>query len=350
MKIQRALLVAFLFAAPLVAAETLRSPWDGHPVALTNAPYNCPAPPPFSKSVDSESYYIDAHHSVINPDEKKAYEEATAAPTHLGQWVGEAADAYLIRGSRAGAQCAYSLLTAAAGANAWTAVMPTAQSNYEQKWLLAGTAMAYLKVRNSGAGTPEQDKAIQQWFQKLAYRVRDYVEGKRRSPHSDAWNNHLYWASLAVTAAGIAIDDKSDYRWGLNGYKDGVNEIGPGGALPREMERAGMALHYHLYALAPLIMIAELASANGQDLYTENHNAIDRLVRLSTAGMLDPGIFQKITGVPQEMPDQISGVWIGWAVPYLAHHPDAQLAATLEALVAKAPTTRFWQWGGLPPE
>ena len=350
MSLQRNCLFALILVAPVVAATPLRSPWDAHPVPLTDAAYNCPAPPPFAKSLDAESYYIDAHHSIIDPVKKKAFEEATAAPTHLGQWVGLAADAYLTHGSRAAANCAYALLTDAADADAWTAAMPTAQATYSQKWMLSGTAMAYLKVRDSGVGTPEQDRKIQQWFEKVAGRLRDYVEGKRRSPNSDAWNNHLYWAGLAVAAAGVAANNTSDFRWGLNAYKDGVNEIEPSGALPRELARAGMALHYHLYALAPLVMIAELAEANGQDLYPENHNALERLVRLSTAGLLDPGIFTKVTGVQQEMPDQISGALIGWAVPYLAHHPDPQLAATLQKLVAQASTTRFWQWGGLPPD
>jgi poly(beta-D-mannuronate) lyase len=113
----------------------------------------------------------------------------------------------------------------------------------------------------------------------------------------------------------------------------------------REMARAGMALHYHLYALAPLIMIAELGEANGMDLYAENKGAIHRLVTISEAGLKDPGIFKKATGVEQNMPDSISGAEIGWAVPYVKRFPDAQLSRW----IADAKTTRFWQWGGLPP-
>ena len=123
---------------------------------------HCPDPPPFSKSLDAEGYYTDAHHSVIDPVKKAAYEKAAEAPDHLGQWTTQAADAYLRHGSRAGAQCVYALLSAAAAAKAWSASMPTGQAHYVQKWLLAGTAMAYLKVRNyrrrharAGQGNPE---------------------------------------------------------------------------------------------------------------------------------------------------------------------------------------------------
>jgi len=326
-------------------AEKLKSPWDGQTVALTDAPHKCPDPPPFAKSMDAESYYTDANHSIIDEAKRDAERKATQAPTHLGQWAGQAADAYRTTGSKAGAVCVYSLLAAAADAKAWTATMPTNQSTYEQKWLLAGTSMAYLKVRASGLGTPEQDAAIQGWLGTLADRIKDYVEDKRKNPNSDAWNNHLYWAGLAVAASGVARNDARDFKWGVGAYKIGVGEIQPSGVLMREMGRAGKALHYHLYALAPLIMIAELGEANGMDLYAENKGAIHRLVTISEAGLKDPGIFKKATGVEQDVSDSISGSDIGWAVPYVKRFPDAQLSKW----IAEAKTTAFWQWGGLPP-
>jgi poly(beta-D-mannuronate) lyase len=341
-------LTAFLLAPACHAAgeAKLQSPWDNHTVTLTDAPYNCPAPPPLSKSVDTVGYYIDEHHSIIDPAKKQAYEEATAGPTHLGQWVTEAADAYLTKGSRAAAECAYSLLATAAQEDAMTGLQPTGQSHYEQKWMLAGTAMAYLKLRNSGVGKPEQDQAIQKWFEKVAERVREYVDDQRRKPNSDAWNNHGYWSGLAVAAAGIANNNSSDFRWGISAGKTGIGEIGTAGQLPRELERAGMALHYHLYALAPLVMLAELGRVNGIDLYSENHNGIQRLAQLCEVGLQHPEVFQKSTGVAQNMPDKISGAVIGWAVPYVKRYPDPQLSAW----IAQAGSTRFWQWGGLPPE
>ncbi len=342
------MLTACLILPGCIAASDarLQSPWDNHSVALTDAPYNCPALPALTKTISAEGYYIDANHSIIDPAKKKAEEEATAGPTHLGQFVTQAADAYLTKGSRAAVTCAYSLLSAAAQEDAMTGVQPTGQAHYEQKWLLAGTAMAYLKIRNTGVGTAEQDKAIQRWFEKIASRVRDYVDGNRGNPHSDSWNNHLYWSGLAVAAAGVAGNDGSDFHWGISTARTGISEISPVGVLPRELERARMALHYHLYALAPLVMLAELGRANGIDLYSENHNGIERLAQLCEAGLQHPEIFQKSTGVAQNMPAKISGADIGWAVPYVKRYPDAQLSAW----ITQAETTRFWQWGGLPPD
>jgi poly(beta-D-mannuronate) lyase len=342
-----ALSVVAFFVTPILAhAGQLRSPWDDHPVALTDAPYDCPPPLPFDKTLNAESYYTDAHHSVIDEKKREAEEKATAAPTHLGQWSTEAADAYLTKGSSAAAACVYSLLDAAAKAHAWTGEMPTAQGHYEQKWLLAGSAIAYLKVRNSGVGSPDQQKEILKWFTSVANRVTDYVDTKKVTPDSDAWNNHRYWAGLAVAAAGIADNDKSDFQWGIASYKAGVDQISSDGVLPREMDRAARALHYHLYALAPLIMIAELAEANGTDLYSYNNGAIHRLVKLCIAGLQNPELFAKATGVPQDIvAGQYSGADIGWAVPWVRRFPDPQLSAW----ITQAGTVRFWQWGGLPP-
>ncbi|HTW47146.1 MAG TPA: alginate lyase family protein [Acidobacteriaceae bacterium] len=342
-----ALLVASI-AAPLAAraAEPLHSPWDAQHIALTDTAYTCPDPPPFAKTLDAHSYYTDAHHSVIDPKLQEEERRATEAPTHLGQWSTEAADKFLETGSRAAAACVYSLLNAAAQAKAWTDSMPTGQGHYEQKWLLAATSVAYLKVRNTGVGTPGQEKDIKKWFSSLANRVTDYVDSRQNIPGSDAQNNHRYWSGLAVSAAGIALNDKSDYEWGIASYKFGVDQIQPNGVLPLEMNRAGRALHYHLYALAPLIMIAELAEANGLDLYSYDSGAIHRLVKLCIAGLADPSLFAKATGVPQDITGPpYSGADIGWAVPYVRRFPNAQLSQW----IAQAEYTRFWQWGGLPP-
>jgi hypothetical protein len=50
-------------------------------------------------------------------------------------------------------------------------------------------------------------------------------------------------------------------------------------------------------------------------------------------------VFDKATGVPQEPMDGISGPAVGETIPR---------RAALD-WIAKAHTTRSWQWGGLPP-
>jgi poly(beta-D-mannuronate) lyase len=324
----------------------MRSPWDEVKTASTDAPYECPAPPAFARKLRTEGYYTDKQYSVIDPKKLAAFNAATEGPTHLGQYVTRAADAWLSTGSRAAAACVYSLLAAAAGADAWDEKMPQNNGVYLQNWMLSGTAMAYLKVRNSHVGTSEQDGRILRWFSRVGTRVRDYFDLQRTRPDSDAWNNHMYWAGLAVAAQGIACNDQNAFHWGMAAYRMGVDAIQEDGSLVAEMNRAGMAEHYQLYALGALVMLAELAAANGIDAYGEGDGAIHRLVKFSVAGLEDPHMIEKRTGVPQNLPEQIGGLEIGWAVPYLKRFPDERLAA----LLAKAQWTGFWQWGGAPPE
>ena len=66
----------------------------------------------------------------------------------------------------------------------------------------------------------------------------------------------------------------------------GIEAI-PDGSLTAEMNRGEMALHYNLYALAPLIMLAELGLANGIDLYAYDDGAIHRPVKFCLAGRSD---------------------------------------------------------------
>jgi poly(beta-D-mannuronate) lyase len=326
--------------------ERLRSPWDDVKVTLTDAPWTCPQAPEFAKTTNAEGYYVDAHYSVIDPVKKAAYEKADAGSVHLGQYAGQAADHYLATGSRAAAACVYSLLDAAAKADAWAGTMPHNQGVYDQNWMLSGTAIPYLKVRNSGVGTPEQDAEIQKWFMHVAAQVRSYFDEKHFHSNSDAWNNHEYWAGLAIASQGIANNDKDAFKWGMAAYSQGMDSIEPDGSLPAEMNRAGMALHYQIYALEPLVMLAELAEANGIDMYGQKKGAIHRLVNFDVAAMQDPAMIAKRTGVEQNVTLPFRGQDIGWAVPYVKRFPNAQLSEW----IAKAPWTGSWQWGGMPPD
>ncbi len=346
---RRALFLSFLILGASLAGpaygERLRSPWDSAKIVPTDTQYNCPAPPGFSRTLNLEGYYSDKQYSIIDEKKLAEFQQNSEGPTHLSQYAGLAADAWLSKGSRAAATCVYSLLSAAAKVDAWDDKMPQNNGVYVQNWLLSGTGLAYLKVRSSNVGTAEQDAQIQRWFGLLAARVREYFDSGRRRPGSDAWNNHMYWAGLSVAAEGIANNDPDALLWGLATYEMGVHAIQPDGSLDAEMGRGRMALHYQLYALEPLIMLAELGESNGIDLYSERENAIHRLVKFDIAAMRNPSLIKSRTGAEQNITQPFSGLDIGWAVPYVQRFPNADLSAW----IAQAPTVRSSSWGGAPP-
>lgn len=337
--------IFFLLTCFSSLAQTLHSPWDSQTIAPAKIPYTCPTPPPFADTVDPGTYYIDSHASVIDPAKKAAYEKATEAPIHFSQSVTLAADAWLSKGNQQAATCVLTLLTAAAGAHAWTGKMPDYSGVYTQNWLLSAVAVSYLKVRGSHIATPAQDAEIQHWFDQLGHRVMDFFIAEANRIGNDKENNHRYWAGLALTAEGIADNDPASYRWGLDSYRIGIDNIQPDGSLTAEMNRGQMAHHYHLFALAALVITAELAAANSTDLYSLDNGAMHRLVALCTAGLEDPGIFARRTGIQQVVTRPYTGGDIGWAVPYVRRFPNPQLAA----LIAGAPWVRYTTWGGAPP-
>jgi poly(beta-D-mannuronate) lyase len=326
--------------------SALRSPWDMHPVAPTDLPYQCPSLPVPPHDFTAHTYYIDSHHSVIDPALKKSYDDSVAGINEFSESVVKAADDFQTKGSRAAAQCVASLLESAAKQKSFAGNMATGQASYVQGWSLGSFAVAYLKVRESGVISDSQKAEIAKWLKKLANDNADYYEKRRTNSRStDAYNNHLYWAGFAIAAAAIASDDRGLFRWAVNAYKQGAHDIRDDGTLPLEMDRGQRALHYHVYALAPLVMLAEFGETNGLDLYAERDYAIKRLVARCVAGLDDASFFEKRTGVKQVTDGEIEAWEISWAQPYTRRFPDGKISAML----AKVSHLSYTSLGGLPP-
>jgi len=327
-------------------ASPLLSPWDADPIALTNAAYTCPAIPAIARDLTTDGFYRldDPTHSIIDPVREAAYKASADPVKKAGAIIVAAADAYRTTGSRAAAQCVVDRTFSMAQAQSLTGKMSSNQAYYVQGWIAGAIAIAYLKVRATHLETPEQNDLIGKWLisvnnQTTACYDRDHKSG-------DAQNNHYYWAGIQSTAIGTVANDRHAFDWGIHTYKTGVGQIRPDGTLPREMERGTRALHYHLYALAPLVLLAEFGEANGDDLYALDQGAIHKLVKISVAGMVDPAFFAKATGIQQEHAATPSGDQIGWAPPYQRRFPNP----TLARFIANAPSLSVPYLGGLPPK
>jgi poly(beta-D-mannuronate) lyase len=338
-----ALLLASLLALPL-QAQAIRSPWDGHPVAITAAADTCPTLPAIPADLTTDGFYRtdDPTHSIIDPKRMEAYSRSSGPVKAATTAIVKQADLYRITGSRAAALCTGTLLYAMARTNALGGRMSSSQAYYVQGWLAGSLALAYLKVRESGLERAEQSEAIAAWLARLGASTRNWYDAAlARKPEG---NNHLYWAGLELCAISAVTGDNKDFNWCLATYRNGVQQIAADGTLPLEMARGERALHYHLYALAPLVLIAEFGEDNGVPLYAEDHHALRRLVHTAVAGLSDPAPFIHQTGVAQQMENHPGGDALAWAPPYLARFPDS----TLQRYVAQAPTLFSLYLGGLP--
>ena len=270
----------------------------------------CPQPGIIVRDITADRFYIDAASSV--PDEAilARNKASLAALDHNLYPIIKFSDAALT-GETGAAQCAIQFLIAEARGGGMLGTMSSRQAGYERKWRTAGVALAYLKVKRWA--TPDARATIEPWLTSLALNVEtDY--GAPKEP-----NNHYYWAGLASAAVGTATGDGALLAYARRAYLSGLESIQPDGVLPRELARKGRALSYHNYALAPLILMAELAAARGEDWYQLRDGAIHRLVARTVSGIRDPAAFARLAGVPTvEIP---TGGILGWLAFYRARFP-----------------------------
>lgn len=285
-------------------------------LATASAGATCPAPPHGEPGIRALGYYTDKAGSQIDPARQQQNRDATAPLDRYAADAARMSDDYLRSGDPAAAQCTLAWLDAWAKDGAMLGQMVRVnndQSFYMRQWMLDAVAMAYLKVHDqAGAG---QRARIDPWLRHLAQANLAYwVNPTRRR------NNHYYWTGLGVLATGLATDDDALWQAGYAVFQKGIDDIQEDGSLPLEMARGQRALHYHDYALAPLVMMAELARLRGQDWYASKDHAIDRLARRVIEGSNDPAWFNERTGVAQ-LPLKASG----WVEFYRLRSPDGGL-------------------------
>lgn len=318
----------------------LRSPWDTYSVTPTNTPYRCPAPDKLSPDLTTNGFYGDSKGSIIDPAKMEAYVASAGPYKELGNRVVTAADAWQGTGSRDAAVCALHLMMVAARQGVLTGKMSSNQAYFVQGWVIGAVSISYLKVRDSGMVTAEERALVLPWIVNVAHQTTKFYDESHQE------NNHLYWAGVEAVAAGAAANNGSLFRWGVTTYRTGIDQIQADGTLPLEMQRGRRALHYHLYALSPLVYIAEFGQDNGLDLYSEHDHALSKLERLCVTGLYNNSFFVKETGLAQGTPEpELHAEQISWGAIWEERFPSPELAALLKKSVSMS----YMYLGGLPP-
>lgn len=291
---------------------------------------DCPAPPlapPHDLFFDGVYKKSDPHRATVDRESRNKYEAQVRDLRRFESDLVSMSNAWLRAGDLAAARCATGWLQDWAQNGALLG-KANSQGNFVRQWVLATLSSAWLQLR-AAPRTPEQEKEIEKWLASVAKTVV-----ARNSGNVDAvsrQNNHLYWAAWAVTVTGIALDRREFYEWGVSQAKYALHvQVDGRNVLPLEMDRRSRALQYHVFALAPLVMIAETALRNGEDLYKANDRALQRLVRRSFDGIRNPAWFEKETGAAQEPAAHMYSGHFSWMEAYNARFPDAAMQAWLE--------------------
>ena len=300
--------------AALTAFGVLLAFATGMPGA-TPAAAQCPQVPTPVRDIDLQRFYADKIGSVVDPRLAAAHKAEVAKLTNFLRQVTQDADKSWRR-SKLEAQievgtCALHWIETWAKADAWLGTMKTKQAEYQRKWDLAGVALAYIKVRRFAE--PAQRTVIEPWLMRFADTTRAFFNDLDRKR-----NNHWYWLGLAAGAVAIATDNPKYWDMARGIMQDAAHDIAPDGTLLAEVERKGRALHYHAFAVTPLVLLAELAASRGEDWYAFGDGALHRLADVTIAGLANPELFEKLTDTEQ---DDATRPGSGWYYLYKARFP-----------------------------
>jgi poly(beta-D-mannuronate) lyase len=139
---------------------------------------------------------------------------------------------------------------------------------YSLKRVLLGLIPAWAVVAEHAEAA--ERRAVTDW---IARRVADadMPTGPAASRASESTpgnhNNNRLMREAVVMAHGALIGDDTRFRRGIQFFLATLRDMRPDGSLPLETARGARALWYQRHAVASLVFIAELARAQGQDLY-----------------------------------------------------------------------------------
>lgn len=277
-----------------------------------------PVPPPV-RDLALERFYEDSAGSIVEPTRLEAHKAETAPLVEFVGTIAKLADE-ANRKPAAGnepASCALGWLKSWADGGAYLGRFATKQAEAQRNWDLAGLALAYIKLKPWA--TDADRAAIEPWLATVADKARAVFDdsGVKR-------NNHWYWLGLAEGAVAVVTGNEERWNTARSIMEDAARDIAADGTLPLELAREGRALHYHAFAAMPLVALAELAAARGDDFYALGDGALHRLVARTIAGLNDPTQFDKLAGVVQQRPVH-SGA--GWIALYGARFPEKLASA-----------------------
>lgn len=293
-----ALALAGLGAATGVNAATgnpLVSPLaQPHPaISASHAP--CAQIPPPVSTLDSVHYYTDAHNSVVDP-QKRADDAALQQPViDFTRYVVDHSDRYMRTGNAGEAVCVARWLDDWAQGNAFAKTANDGGS-FRRSWYLSSLAISWLKIRDAAGVDAAARARIDGWLAAQARLITTFYA--EPSEVNNALNNHGNWAAVAVAAAAVASNDRDLFAWADRRFRTNLAEITPEGALPLEVARGQRALHYHLFALTPFVLMARFERANGMGDFDQA--ALSRLETFARSSLEDSRHMAELAGAPQE--------------------------------------------------
>jgi poly(beta-D-mannuronate) lyase len=171
-------------------------------------------------------------------------------------------------------------------------------------------------------GARESDEIVR-WISDLADRNWRFIEKNRIQ------NNIAYWAAAGSAFSFIATGRCDLLEKAVGVATQAIDSIDGDGVLPSEIVRGQRAFAYHVFALTPLALTAEVAARNGTYLFERNAKGLRRTASLIIRASRDMGFFDARTGARQDVrPPLLKGQFV-WAEILYKHYQTPELAAIL---------------------
>ena len=240
--------------------------------------------------------------------------------------VSSLAGAHIASGDRYYADCLVDLLDDWARRRALTAFhyeTDEPQAWYSTESMIFAAALAYSAVR----ATHDVDRAkagrIEAWLVELA-RTHSAIPGSSPS----CCNNHFYRRALYATVVGVLAADDALFRFGVSAIHSALHEMDVTGALPREIERGGRAMHYQNYALLYLVPIMHIVERQGYPIFdlTIGGRTMDDAVAFALDVMEDPAALEDLAPVTQYEGFMKDDQYFAWMEIWLQHRADPRIA------------------------
>ncbi|MGA9673225.1 MAG: alginate lyase family protein [Terracidiphilus sp.] len=283
------------------------------------APVDAPQGP-----MEIPRHYLNGSHGATNPAEF----EATRVYSQFAKRVTEGMNQFLATGDHTEAACAQAQIDEWAQAKALLDydAKENPQSWYQVEWTLSTIAISESVLLNDEALDSAVTTRDMAWMNKVAHHMLASPKAAQER------NNHHYWRGLTAIATGVISNDEELFGFGMQAYFDGINEIDKRGALPLEMARHELAIHYQSFAVEPLIPIAEFAERQHIPLSSyksPSGKTIADAIDFLGEAVADPSIVKAYT--PETQENSPTGPEFFAALEFYRHRfPDRKLPAAIE--------------------
>jgi poly(beta-D-mannuronate) lyase len=194
---------------------------------------------------------------------------------------------------------------------------------------LGGMALAWLQAAPLATALDETEReTVTTWMRERALSSARYFD--EDAPPGASRNNLRAWAGLSAAAVGLASGSEELLDWAAGTVELVACDADEAGALPIEMGRGPLALHYQMHAVAPLVVTSAMLQREGYDLFEICDRAVHRIVGFIPAAFADPDLATSRAGEPQtyfDGEDELRSFELAWSEAYLSLFDDPELEA-----------------------